>query len=776
MRLRRRAALTERSFALELATDDGARLRAELDRLRAALTDAHSRAGAHRDGAETAQLRSELDALHRELEIREREHRSQRAELAAQVDALEMERSLEVRLPPSNPNAKPDASERERRILAAFAGRYAGLRRTARLEGSLADVGAPGVVDWRKVLRHAGEDQGGGQSVDVAVSATGQLAELRACLWALLAKTTRPFRLIVVDDGADLRVADFLTRWCARQPEVTLIRNAGPPHGPAIAAGLARSVVSADWLVLLPTDVRVTPGWLEALLEPGTVDPEVCVTVPFVAGPPGASFLTRDGLALAVRRLSDGRYPDADDGDVTCVAFSTRLLHVGENFRDGALETSVEIRRARDAGFRAVIASRSLVERLNGASVTPSEGPLADLTEDLREATATPARFGRLLAEEPESRLGVVFILPGLSRGGSGGSHSVYQEVRGLQALGVDARIALPAGVMDRARAAYGDAERVFVSFNGPEELEAVTAGAGVVSATHFESVKLLARLRERQHDFVPAYYVQDYELFFAEQGTDVLAEAAASYTAMPDLLLFAKTHWLCNVVSGAHGVPVAKVEPSVDEKVYFADPALRLDAGPVRIAAMVRPRTPRRQPVGTVALLERLVERHGSGIQVVTFGCSTDDFRKVSKSGEMLERHRGLLRREQVAELLRASDIFVDMSMYQAFGRTALEAMACGAVSLVPRVGGVWEFAEHGVNALIVDTWDEDAVSCALDALIGDRTKIRAMSDAALATAGRYSIARAALSEYVLFESEYRRRFARAATDGNAPARPPNR
>ena len=57
------------------------------------------------------------------------------------------------------------------------------------------------------------------------------------------------------------------------------------------------------------------------------------------------------------------------------------------------------------------------------------------------------------------------------------------------------------------------------------------------------------------------------------------------------------------------------------------------------------------------------------------------------------------------MAELLRESDVFLDMSVYQAFGRTALEAMACGATAVVPKVGGVWEFVEHGHNALAVDT-----------------------------------------------------------------------
>ncbi len=103
---------------------------------------------------------------------------------------------------------------------------------------------------------------------------------------------------------------------------------------------------------------------------------------------------------------------------------------------------------------------------------------------------------------------------------------------------------------------------------------------------------------------------------------------------------------------------------------------------------------------------------------------------------------------------------MFLDMSVYQAFGRTALEAMACGATAVVPAVGGVWEFVEQRHNALAVDTLDSEAALGALSELVGDRVLLERLQAGARATAERYSAARAALSEYVLFERAYRARF----------------
>lgn len=743
------AALGVRSAALEAAVDEQARLRADVERTRAEVSAARARLGAAErgrilsavTGAEAPTVREEIAALleerdalaaaaerlRAELDHRERSYRARRAELTAQLERAEAEQALQIPPIPGGSSAR----ERERALLAGFAERYGSVLRTSQLDEVQSGLGHPGTADRRAWLRHAEEDQGAGPSVDVVLRVGDGLERARESVSALLAKTGRPFRLIVIDESADAATGDFLVRLAASQPEVTLIRE----HGGDGAAAAADATASSEWRVELRSDAIVTLGWLEALLEPAVARPEVVATVPFGPIPAVSAFLTRDGVAMAVRRLAGGdAAPSTAPPEGSCVATrrSAGRPAAGERV--------------------AVVAERCHVER-----AAPDD---AVAPPELVRAAETPEGFAKLLAASPGERIGVAFILPGLSRGGSGGSHSVYQEVSGLRALGVDARILLPAAMADTARAVYPNADEVFVAFDDEDQIEELTRGAGVISATHFESVKLLARLQSVRADFVPAYYVQDYELFFAQPGTAGLAEAAASYTAAPGLLLFAKTHWLCNVVSAAHGTPVAKVEPSIDESVYFPAAAARPADGPLRIAAMVRPRTPRRQPVGTVAVLERLLERHAGAVEVATFGCSPEELAKVTRSEAIHERHRGLLRREDVAALLRGSDVFLDLSMYQAFGRTALEAMACGATSIVPRVGGVWEYAEPGVNALVVDTWNDEAVVRAIDGLAGDRARLRSLQDAALATARRYSVMRAAASEYVLFESEYRRRF----------------
>jgi hypothetical protein len=89
-----------------------------------------------------------------------------------------------------------------------------------------------------------------------------------------------------------------------------------------------------------------------------------------------------------------------------------------------------------------------------------------------------------------------------------------------------------------------------------------------------------------------------------------------------------------------------------------------------------------------------------------------------------------------------------------------------------VPRLGGAAESAVDGENCLVVDTCDEDATYEAVASLVGDRARLRLLQAGAAATGSRYSVVRAALSEYVLFDREYRQRFTSATSEQESASR----
>mgnify|MGYP003386949373 CR=1 FL=1 len=348
----------------------------------------------------------------------------------------------------------------------------------------------------------------------------------------------------------------------------------------------------------------------------------------------------------------------------------------------------------------------------------------------------------------------ILFVLP--VGGGSGGAHSVMQECSAMRRMGVDARIAVNEANSTRLAHAYRDMAGIgcaIHSYNGIDGLGALIdeANPRTVVATTNQSVHHLAAALQQQglSSVRTAYYIQDYEPFFYQRNSDDWIAAHRSYGLLPGMIHFAKTAWLQEVVRNNHWVDVYKVEASIDHDVFYPDLSRALfDAHVIQVAAMVRPSTPRRAPRRTVQALNRLARAHPGRLVCTAFGCSEDELRANSLILEDVA-HIGILERREMGELFRQSDIFLDLSDFQAFGRSALEAMSCGTIAVVPVHGGAGEYAIDGVNALMVDTRSDEAIDAAVTGMLGMTVQERHMIRLNGAETGqRYSCERAALSE----------------------------
>jgi len=77
---------------------------------------------------------------------------------------------------------------------------------------------------------------------------------------------------------------------------------------------------------------------------------------------------------------------------------------------------------------------------------------------------------------------------------------------------------------------------------------------------------------------------------------------------------------------------------------------------------------------------------------------------------------------RRDVAEVMRALDLFVQPSLWEGFGLTALEAMAAGTPVVATRVGGVPEVIVDGETGLLVPPGDAEALAAACARVLSDR------------------------------------------------------
>lgn len=716
---------------------------------------------------------------------------------------------------PSEPSAR-HALATEEALRRGFRARYEALLPSNGSGAPGQELSGPLPRDRRgMLLGSAADSEPAHPAADVVVCVRDAADDVRMCIWSLLHNATRPFHLIVVDDGSGPETARMLAALAEREPAIELIRNDGPEHGYTRAANIGLRASTGAHVVLLNSDTVVSPFWLERIVACAESDSRIGLVGPLSNAATHQSlpavtedghwavnelpaWLTVDSMALLVAGYSGRKQPRVPFVNGFCFAITREAIErVGlfdeDLFGSGYCEENDFSIRTRDAGLLAALADDAYVFHSKSRSYTSAgrdeiaqrnyrrflekhgeervRGLLAELDEidelaELRKVTAAAtsaevATVAAFRAANPEP-LEILFVLHGMSEGSGGGVHSVYQETMGLRRLGAPARIAIAAEAIERARAAYTEADEIFVPFADEAELAALAAGADVVVATHHTTVPTVRRLHDRYGGFLPAYYAQDYEPFFIDPGSPQLIDALDSYDAIPGQLVFAKTHWLRNLIGHLRGADVAKVEPSLDTELFSTEGREEHAAGPVRVAAMIRPRTPRRQPVLTLDALSDLVARYGDQVEVTTFGCTIESVEALGRKAP--GDHLGLLSRQQVAALLKRTDIFLDASTYQAFGRTALEAMACGCTAIVPAIGGTTEFVRNEENGLLADTLSPEAVNAALTRLVEDGELRRRLQAAAAEEAGKHSILRAALSEYALFAHARGRREAERA------------
>jgi glycosyltransferase involved in cell wall biosynthesis len=334
------------------------------------------------------------------------------------------------------------------------------------------------------------------------------------------------------------------------------------------------------------------------------------------------------------------------------------------------------------------------------------------------------------------------------------------QEALGLSELGVQCVVAVDAknwGSFIDNYPELGGKAVVLRSYDSLKALADLMRGCDVAIATTNGSVAevqaaLEALSPQERATLKLAYYVQDYEPLFYHPESENWRIAHASYGALKNATLFAKTKWLCDMVQLNHGVKVRKVLPSVDHGIYFPDLSIERDY--ICIGAMLRVRTARRAPQRTARILHILRDTVPQKVVLQVFGSGDEEIASAGIVTSDRIVNRGRLKRTEVPAFMRACDLFLDLSDFQAFGRTGLEAMASGCIPLVPVLGGTAEYAVHGKNALVVDTRsDRDILDSVQMFLSLPGRERRTMQQAALETAANFSIRKAALSELRLFQ-----------------------
>ncbi len=641
---------------------------------------------------------------------------------------------------------------------------------------------------------------------DLIVPIYNSLSYVRECLHSILNHTEAgACRIIIVDDASDSHTHRYLRCIAAEYPgQITLHRN--PENlGFVKSCNLGIALGNAPFVVLINSDVVVTPGWLERLVSCAERDPRIAAVNPFTNHAsqinlplaPGANFFGMDeylqrhgptsaadvvtsvGFCLLLRRSALERvgvfdeiyghgYCEESDlcmrltthGYRTTVAGDVYVYHKGRGTftdrgeryrRNRALFDSRWLgdyrrqfrvfRRADPLGpTRALFATR---QRWNPMPVVweTARAMLAAwqrrdgldlLRSTLRGVLRLPGARRPLATPEDvrqftrPGRLRVTYLLHHLVV--AGGVLSVIQLVNELILLGVEARIV----VLFEDPAVY-DWTPLYTQpliFRNERELLQNFPDSDIAVATLWNTAPWVAELVRRGRARTAAYFLQDYEpWFFPEAKTVARERVRATYALIPHRIV--KSDWLQGMLA-SDGYPTQKILLGMNLARFYPRDGVR--SHPV-VLAMARPQTPRRGFEPMVAALAHIKATRPE-VEIVLFG---DRFLSKQQIPFPFRDEGVVIDQNRLAELYSEATVFIDGSDFQGFGRCGLEAMACGAACVLTHVGGVDEYAQDGINALLVPPQRPDRFAGAMLRLLDDTELRERLIEAGLETVQRF-------------------------------------
>lgn len=650
------------------------------------------------------------------------------------------------------------------------------------------------------------------KTIDIVIPVFNALVDTQKCIESIQ-KNSKPYepKIIIVNDGSNEETTKWLSQHCRKDKSITLIEHKeNKGYTKAINTGLRHS--TAAYVITQNSDTIVPPNWLQGLIQCLDFDERIGIAgplsnaaswqnVPNLKNEDGSFAINEiphnlsiDEFSKIIKHTSNKRYPRLPFLNGFCFAIKREVINsIGymdeENFPHGYGEENDYCIRAMDHGYELAVADDTFVFHSKSKSFGHSRrkelstqgdkalrqkhtnekvNRLIEATKntndlyDTRKAINLYLKHYQKPTSNPSTQKAlnsILFILP--VGAGGGGGHSVIQEASHLRRLGINTNVAVLHSQLETFLNTYNDIENIkdlLIGFHNAKTDAQIIKNLSfaknyqIIVATLYSTAKTVKLLTDNFPFCTPAYYIQDYEPFFFEPDSADWLTAHQSYTLLNDAILFAKTEWIANKVKEIHNVNVHKVLPSIDHSVY--KPIFRRNNSKIVITAMIRPSSKRRGAERTMKVLNRIANNFPDKCQIKIFGCTNNDpdFKKISSDFPYI--NKGVLKRKEVSTLLALSDVFIDLSDYQAFGRTALEAMACGCTALVPLEGGSNEYAIDGKNSIVIDTKNEEEIYSRLAELIDNPHKLQELKTNALSTAAKYNIHSAAISEYILFSS----------------------
>ena len=477
----------------------------------------------------------------------------------------------------------------------------------------------------------------------------------------------------------------------------------------------------SDYVCLLNSDTIIVDGqWLDKMIRFADGDPSVGLVSPLsneavnltVKMHPGADIRLMAGL---INEYSAGKYPDA----VTVVGFCLLIKRAvidkiggfDEIFEKGYCEESDYQYRAIDAGFTCKVCDDTFVYHEGEGSFTGErdhrytrnrkifdEKWLPHYEKDIRmfneknELSYLRNEDFTLRRHRIHENYDILFLL--LNFETYGGVIVVADIVNQLILNNVKANVVYLSKTENPI-----NIKRYFEPLYIPEdEITDRMPKSKLYVATHYRTAVPVFQAAHK-HRGKACYLIQDDERKFENENIPL---AESTYSLIPNHVYV--SDWLEKAL-GSFARFKKVISNGIDRDLFYPGRKADRDDRRLNVAMMTRSDKKRGYYEGITAINRLLSEKGNFPKPFFHFFGNREVFAHEIKSDQF--KYYGILNRKAVAGIFRNADILIDPSHFQGFGLTALEAMSCGCACILPKDGGVNDFAIHLENAVLFDGLD---------------------------------------------------------------------
>ena len=577
---------------------------------------------------------------------------------------------------------------------------------------------------------------------DIFVIVSGHWHLARPSISHLIARTTNTDTHVhLVHASADPFICTELQRIALVNGARVTLHNSSMASGPAASLNECLQHAAAPYCVFIGVDVVVSQGAVHELCSALGSDAGIAIASPlahcarYTTLPmlPGTN-LARMNELIQVNRHS--RSVDVPRPEHFCFAVRREVFDVVGCF-DDLFESQADTIddfafRTQQQEYRVVCAMSAYVyrrgsydadgtlspaRRARSACLLQRRWPAMNEADDpaaidklrgqlrsLKPREFLPCDRGRIDALRTDDELEILCVLPTLNA--YGGVISVVNLLNELSLRGHRCTIVSLSACDSHPHISYAEPDWVEEWADIPDRYK---ADYDIVMATSWETVAYAAEIGKRSGRAHCMYFIQDLEDEFYDTSDERRRRVEETYAQIDTR--FAKTDYLCRELA-KRGYSVHRIRPGINLDLFY--PRVRPETSAITILAMMRYGQSHRGYDIVLAVLEQVARRFPD-VRLILFG--TDDLSEANIPFSF--ENAGRLEPDDLPALYSRADIFLELSRHHGFGRTGIEAMACGAACVLSDSGGVRDYARHGENALIVPVTDVTAATEAVRQLV---------------------------------------------------------